>query len=63
MPTLVEQLSTYALRLRYDDLPAEVVHQAKRLVIDTVGCALGGYWNETVRIARDFAATVCNRTS
>jgi len=58
MPTLVEQLSTYALRLRYDDLPAEVIHQAKRLVIDTVGCALGGYWSEPARIARDFAATV-----
>src|SRR5919202_1221091 len=39
-------------------VPPEVVHQAKRLMIDTIGCALGGYWGEPARIARDLAATV-----
>jgi len=58
MPTVVEQLSTYAARLRFDGLPREVVHTAKRLIIDTVGCALGGYWSEPAKIARDLAATV-----
>jgi 2-methylcitrate dehydratase len=58
MPTLVEQLSTYAASLRFESLPREVVHTAKRLIIDTVGCALGGYWSEPARIARDLAATV-----
>jgi 2-methylcitrate dehydratase len=58
LPTLVEQLSTYAATLSYDDLPAEVVRQTKRLVIDTIGCALGGYWSDPARIGRDVAATV-----
>ncbi|MES2561916.1 MAG: MmgE/PrpD family protein [Pseudomonadota bacterium] len=58
MSTLVEQLSAYAAQLRYENLPSEVIHQAKRLMIDTVGCALGGYWSEPARIARDVAATV-----
>jgi 2-methylcitrate dehydratase len=58
MTNLVQQLSRYAAALRYDDLPAETVHQAKRLIVDTVGCALGGYWSEPARIARDLAATV-----
>ena len=58
MATLVEQLSTYTTTLRFEDLPAEVVHQAKRLIMDSVGCALGGYWSEPARIARDLAATV-----
>src|SRR3954464_14675169 len=58
MSTLVEQLSRYASGLAFNDLPPEVVHQAKRLLIDTVGCALGGYWSEPARIARDLAATV-----
>ncbi|HYC43983.1 MAG TPA: MmgE/PrpD family protein [Burkholderiales bacterium] len=58
MTTLVEQLSTYASGLRYEDLPEDVVHQAKRLIVDTVGCALGGYWSEPARIARDIGATV-----
>ena len=57
LPTLVEQLSTYAASLSYDDLPPEVVRQTKRLVIDTIGCALGGYWSDPARIARDVAAT------
>ncbi len=58
MPTLVERLAAYAARLQFEDLPAEVVHQAKRLIVDTMGCALGGYWSDPARIARDLAATV-----
>lgn len=58
MPTIVEQLSAYAATLRYEDLPSEVVHQAKRLIIDTLGCAQGGYSSEPARIARHVAATV-----
>ncbi len=58
MPTIAEQLSSYATNLHYDDLPAEVVHQAKRFIIDTLGCALGGYDSEPGRIAREIAATV-----
>ena len=56
--TIVERLSRYAANLRYDELPSEVVHQAKRLVVDTVGCALGGYASEPARIAREIAGTV-----
>ena len=56
MPTIAEYLGTYATTLKYEDLPAEVVHQAKRLVLDTVGCAFGGYDSEPARIARDMAA-------
>jgi 2-methylcitrate dehydratase len=58
MTNLVQQLCRYSAGLRYDDLPPEVVHQSKRLIIDTLGCALGGYWSEPARIARDLAATV-----
>lgn len=58
MATIVEELSAYAAALRYADLPAEVVQQAKRLIVDTVGCALGGYASEPARIARELASTV-----
>jgi len=58
MQTVAENLGTYASTLRYEDLPAEVVHQAKRLVLDTLGCAFGGYDSEPARIARDLAGTV-----
>ncbi len=58
MTTIVEQLSAYAGALRYEDLPGEVVHQAKRLILDTLGCALGGAASEPATIARDIAGTV-----
>ena len=58
MPSLAESLGSYASSLRYDDLPGEVVHQAKRMIIDTLGCALGGYDALPSRIAREIAETV-----
>lgn len=58
MTTIVEQLSSYASALRYEDLPPEVVRQAKQLIVDTVGCALGGYSSAPAKIAHDMASTV-----
>ena len=58
MTSLAEQLSNYASSLRYEDLPEETVHLAKRFVIDTLGCALGGYSSETARVAREMAGMV-----
>jgi 2-methylcitrate dehydratase len=63
MPTLVDQLSDYACSLSYADLPGEVVHQTKRLMLDTIGCALGGYASEPAQIARDLAGTVTSSQS
>ena len=58
MPTIADQLSDYAVSLRYQDLPDDVAHLAKRMIIDTLGCALGGYHSEPARIAREVASTV-----
>jgi 2-methylcitrate dehydratase len=56
--TIVDQLADYAANLRYEDLPAAVVHQTKRLIMDSIGCALGGYRSEPARIAREMAAGI-----
>ncbi len=61
MPIIAEQLSSYAVGLRFDDLPPEVVHQAKRLIIDTLGCAVGGYDSEPAKVAREVAATITSK--
>ncbi len=58
MPTIAEQLSGYTSSLKYEDLPEEIVHQAKRMIIDTLGCALGGYSSDPSKIAREVASTV-----
>ena len=44
--TLARQLAEYAFRLTFRDLPPEVVHQTQRLLLDTLGCATGGYDSE-----------------
>ena len=38
LPSLID----FAARLRFEDLPANVVHEAKRRVIDSIATALGG---------------------
>lgn len=58
MNTIVDTLADYAQNLRFEDLPSEVVHQAKRLIVDSIGCALGGYRSEPARIAREMAANL-----
>ena len=58
MQTVAETLSAYASTLKYEDLPAEVVHQAKRTIMDSLGCAFGGYSSEPAKIAREMAALV-----
>lgn len=58
MNTLAERLGAWTADLRYEDLPPQVVHAAKRMIVDTLGCAIGGYDSEPSRIALDHAATV-----
>ena len=61
MDQIVDYLSDYAAALSCNDLPAEVVHHAKRLLIDTLGCAIGGYPSAPSKMARALAATVMSQ--
>jgi 2-methylcitrate dehydratase len=61
MDTIASYLSQYTTALTFSDLPSEVVHQAKRLVVDTLGCAIGGYASEPSKIARAIADGVSSR--
>jgi 2-methylcitrate dehydratase len=56
MDSIVSRISDYAHALRFEDLPAAVVHHCKRCVIDSIGVALGAYDADPCRIARDIAA-------
>src|SRR5437870_3812534 len=53
--TLAQRFAEYAMALRFEDLPAGAVHEAKRRVIDSLGCALGAYDAEPCAVARDVA--------
>jgi len=54
--TISRQIARFAVNLKYDDLPAEVVHGVKRFLYDSIGCAYGGYHTKDVRIMRDIYA-------
>ncbi len=41
--SIAHQYARYALSLNYELLPDSVVHQAKRCLLDTLGCAIGAY--------------------
>ncbi len=58
MDGILHYVSDYAVGLRYEALPASVIHQVKRCLVDAVGCALGAGDAEPVRIASDYALTV-----
>lgn len=58
MATLGNRLASWAASLRYDDLPPEAVHECKRRLIDSIGCALGAYHSAPARIARQEAMSV-----
>ena len=56
MDHTTEHIATFATSLTYDDLPQRTVAAAKRLLIDTLGCAIGGYHSEPVKISRRLAS-------
>ncbi len=51
---VARRLAEYAIGLNYESLPQEVVKQAKRAVLDLLGCAIGGYGSEASRIVLQF---------
>src|SRR5438552_12817137 len=56
MTTLAHRLADYACALEFAELSPEVVHEVKRRVIDSLGCALGAWKEEPCRIAREITS-------
>ena len=54
--SLAHRLAEYACSLNYEVLSPEVVHEVKRRVIDSFGCALGAWHEEPCVIARKVAS-------
>ncbi len=53
MPDVTLTMAEWAASVNYEDLPTEVVIEAKRYLMDSMGCALGGAQQHDVHIARD----------
>ncbi len=50
-PTLERRLVDYALGVRYENLPIDIVDSIKRLLLDTLGCAFGAVGAAPAKIA------------
>lgn len=61
--TLTGSMADFVAELRYEDLPAPVVEQAKRVLLDAIGCALAAFTEDprkagiATRLAAQFAAS------
>jgi len=51
--SIARQMAEYSVGLKYEDLPEEVVHEVKRYMYDSIGCAYGGYHTKDLNIIRD----------
>jgi len=49
--TITDRIARWSAGLTYGDLTPEAVHEAKRYLLDSLGCALGGFDQHDVRIA------------
>src|SRR5579864_7083904 len=54
--SLAHQLAEFATSLQFEDLSKNVVHEVKRRVIDSFGCAIGAWNEEPCVIARNVAS-------
>jgi 2-methylcitrate dehydratase len=61
--SLGETLARFALGLKYEDLPDDVIRITKRTILDTFGCAFGGYMAGPSKIAMKLAGDVSARQS
>jgi 2-methylcitrate dehydratase PrpD len=54
MSTIIEQLADFSCNTKFEDIPDAVVDESKRLVLDSLGCALAGIDNPKGRIGIEY---------
>ena len=42
MATTITKLADFIDRTNFEDIPERVIHETKRLLLDSIGCALAG---------------------
>lgn len=56
--SLTSILARFVSKTGFDALPKLAVREAKRLILDTIGCALGGYATDIGKIVSSFARDI-----
>ena len=57
MSSISQRLTKFALKLSYDQIPLEAIEKAKRLLLDSVGCAIGAVDRKDISAAHRY---ICN---
>ncbi|MGD9040777.1 MAG: MmgE/PrpD family protein [Desulfobacteraceae bacterium] len=55
------EISRFAEKISYDALPGTVIDETKRLILDSIGCAIGGVNTEKGKIGIRFAESLSER--
>ncbi|MFT3721872.1 MmgE/PrpD family protein [Pseudorhodoferax sp.] len=61
MSTIIEQLAAFSTGTRFEDLPAAVVDEVKRLVLDSIGCAFAAVEHPKGRIGIEYGRLVAGQ--
>jgi 2-methylcitrate dehydratase len=59
--TVTAKMARWAAGVEYKHLSKDAVYQGKRFLLDSVGCALGGYQQHDVKIALDVLDEIAGR--
>jgi len=59
--TITAKMAQWAAKLEYKQLSQDAVYQAKRFLLDSVGCALGGFQQHDVIIALEVLKEIAGR--
>ncbi|MBI5727101.1 MAG: MmgE/PrpD family protein [Ignavibacteriales bacterium] len=51
--SISRRIAEYAVGLTYEQIPAEVIHEVKRYLFDSIGCAYGAMNTKDVRIIKE----------
>jgi len=51
--SISRQIAEFAVNLKYEDLPSEVINEVKRYLYDSIGCAIGSVNTKDVNAIRD----------
>ena len=63
MATLAHRFATWADAARFESLGKPVVHEVKRRILDSIGCALGAWKSRPGKVAREVAKSVTGGAS
>ncbi|HTL31217.1 MAG TPA: MmgE/PrpD family protein, partial [Tepidisphaeraceae bacterium] len=59
--TITAPISQFAANLKFEDLSPDAIYQAKRFLLDSLGCALGGFQQHDVVLALEVLDEIAGR--